>query len=1072
MEAYPQEENVEEQALVGEDVALEVPEGESEGILPYLSEKFPQKIEKVFQKFLEELTVHGMTEEDAKDRLLQELMHTPAFEYTIWRVILVEPDYQETEEEIQESQEAAVLFDWLQGFGGGQALDGQSIDILLCNYFPNRNYTELLDYLTEEYPDVPDVELMFLRNKVREQEMEGMYLESDNGEDHNDSTVGKSKVPPPLQPVRGQRGSVSGGRTPKLQKNNGRTRWLYENARIARMYLRRWEGNVFKAFISEIGISVGFRAYMTIWFVAATAFAVVYGFHAMFTLFHRLFSPFESEYLASAAVFACILLSIIFTGSYFTALDRILKGWIFLDDETYFGDQNWAEAYNSKISEYREQDLGECANPVEATQAMHLLPPVVERTFLFLPGGKKGWFRRELWMGILVISSTIAPFFYAAISAAVDEANAFSAIGHFVHFNLMSALAITFCYWFYMWYFGLRKKYQAYKRNKGMPEQLRLALDLEFLQEWGLDERSVRRNIFTLGLCAAPLLVMFWITSYDDLKVTTNWIITSGAIFVLLLFLREVWRSETWKERMPYVVLILIAIFFIFGLIGAIQAKSYLIVVFVLLSLGTQLFLIRHRQVANVDEVSWLLEFSKSLQQGGMMSPTPAGDTETQMEPKTPGQRQRDVRKRLRKTLKLQRAISRTTDPNREGSFIPGSKILGAIFDLPCYNKCCGAKDDIVEETLPEADHTKRGWWRLPDRYWGDVAVHPTIETKGRCEPLEKLVISVSPRLAGWFVFSFFILTVVALVIIGNSEGEGYLAAKVITGQAESAPPIRPAVCRMRFGESLNIQDLAVLNWLSDKEWGVVHFLISKVFDPNYGPEVVLMNSFDGFQPAFYHFYLPAEKESYFVMRSPPVAETRMRDLDMWGESIVYGVLGAVVPYVRFFDDSLAEKFVHSLFLLKKMLDPDDVRKRDALAFVTTSVQLWAGGFNNTYTRNGNGEEHKVPYTEPITFVGHGSNGGIARLAAARFGLPVVTFNAPGTRWLEERFKVKDNKYNELNVLSDNDIGSTIGAHSGARQYIACSADSMQQCSTIHQTICELQTRCGFSGGRVVVCPP
>ena len=1054
MEEYPHEEYEAEHGLVGmeaglpegDEGALPAPDadGETEGILPYLSEKFPQKVEKVFQRFLEELTAHGMTEEVAKDNLLQQLMNQPAFEYTIWRIILTESDFQDTEEEIQESQEAGELFDWLQVFGGGQTLDDQTIDILLCNYFPNR-YQELMDFLESEYPEVQnkDFEFHFLKNKVRKQ-AERLNDGSEAGEEVQDmdDTIGKQKASPTLRQVNAeQRGSLGAARPPILTKNNGRTRWLYENARIARMYNRRWYGNLFKSFISEIGMSVGFRVYMTMWFVCATIFAVFFGFHEMFTLFHRLFSPEEFSFLSQVAIFSCILLGVVFLGSYFTALDRVLKGWIFMDDETYYGDEDWSKTYNDKLEKEGDLDLDPVSNPVERTRAMHLIPGVKERTFMLLPGGRKGYYRREFWLGVIVISSTIAPFFYATITAAVDSENVYTAVGHFVHFNLMSAVVFTYSYWLYMWYFGLRKKYAAYKRNKGLNKTLKkgekvpYAQDQDYLCEWGLDERSVRRNIFTIGLTIAPLLLMFWVGSYNSIKVTVPWIITAGVIVVVLLCLREVWRSEVWQDRMYYVVLVLLLVFFGFSFAGAIAAKSSVIAVFVLLLFMTQLLLIRHRPIANVDEVTWLFEYIKKIQMngGGVMSPTPAGGDGEGLEPKTPGQQQRDKKKKLRKTLKLEHAITAHTDPNREGSFIPLNDVFAAFTDMPCLNRCFGNNNGIDEDTLPVPDHTKRGWWRLSDRYWGDVAEFPTIEARGRCEPTEKLILTMSPKLAGWFMLVFFIFVFIALVVGGDVDGPAATLLSVDASRTEGLTPmlVRPPICRLNFGTAqMSINDLALLTWLSSNT-AIYNILeLPRLFNRT---ERVHLVNFVYEEQKFYHYYVPSTGESYITMRQEAGAVTRMRDLDMWGESMLFGVMSTVIPFIRFFSEDLAHKVVDQFTFLKTMLDPTD-NDDDVLAKATAYIHLWkAGVLDLTYDTSGS-----VVYNgaqTPIVMLGHGTNGGVARLVAARFGLPAITFNSPGTRWLLNRYLVPDNSHNEINVLSTNDLSSIVGMQSGARQY-------------------------------------
>eukprot|EP01059_Diplonema_ambulator_P019415 TRINITY_DN3262_c0_g1_i1.p1 TRINITY_DN3262_c0_g1~~TRINITY_DN3262_c0_g1_i1.p1 ORF type:complete len:1022 (+),score=365.69 TRINITY_DN3262_c0_g1_i1:35-3100(+) len=992
-------------------------------ILAKLNALYEDKVGLVIQKLMESLQERGLSEEAAGEELVHSLLNEPAFVYMIWRLILTDEAYQTTEQELIDAEDAIELLDWLKTFGGG-VINEDDVDVLLCTYHPNK-YSELLEYLMEQYPHVPQMEFFYLKNKAQKLKDEQSQAISDGDGDLQvgEITMGKSsKIPPPLQPIT-TKSSLQA--SPKYRKKNGRTKWLYDNARIARLYQKEFRKTGIIPMIEEVGISPWFRIFFSIWLLAATVLAVVVGWHCMFVLLTRMFLPIDSNYLTGLATFSCFILSINFAGTYFTALDRILNGWIFMDDETYYGDQDFSVIYNEKVKDEGLDELGTVSNPPEVTQCPHLLPPVAERTFLGLPGGKKGWIRRELWITIPVLTSTVLPFLYSLIWTATEGKNVYEVLGVFVEWNILNALFLTFAYWLYMWYYSMRKKYSAWCRNK--ESDVKWNVDLEFLQEWGIDERSVRRNIAVTVLSSVPLMIMFWIVSYKDLHITTMWIITAASVAVLFMLLREAWMSDSWKEKIPYVIGVLLAVFFLVGLIGSIVSGRGIIVVFLLLAVMTQMLTVRHRQIANVDELVWLFEFLKTVYERVLVTEDDAPLSTRGAEPKTPGALQRDVRKKLNKTLQKERRRAAETDPSREGSMFPCMNILTALFSFPWCIKKCSSR---TEETGPieDPDEVKRGHWRLGKRWWGDDAIPPTSETKGKYEPTDKLVQSVSPKLAGWFMLVFFIWCLVAfsLAHLLNQPASGSFNLESI-GKASTMNSY--PVCQMTFlSDTLNIVDLAKINRAA--YLGRVNNVLS-------GKLYTSAQSGDGYK------LLSKDNLRVFVVSSPLENGYMMRDLDVWGDSLAFSVASSAVPFLRFFGDDVTQRFVDGLRFLKSALDPSDVDSKDKLYHLTEAVISAKSGGNT------------------VLVTGHGTNGGIAKIVAARAQVPVVTFNAPGTHWLEKRYMQTSNIRNELNVVAYNDVSAQVDVQTGAQQMIRCeSSHTMAECYGIEHTLCELEKGC------------
>eukprot|EP00659_Diplonema_papillatum_P007567 gene7567-11593_t len=1046
---------------MGGDEDVEPP---GKAIVAKVSELYPDKVSQVIQKLLDEMQAGGLSWESAREELVYCLLHQPPFVYLIWRLILTDEAYQMTTEELEQAAAANDLLDWLRTFGSG-IIDEQSCDVLLCTYHPNK-YQELLDYLMEQYQnDVPEMEFFYLKNKVQKMKSDESRDVSDGfeGDDYENSHKAQ-KMDLTLMPVGKTEANLM--RTPRLlqvRKRTGRTRWLHENAKIARKYHAQFHGNAFAAFARAIGVSPGFRVYVSIWIAAVIVLSVLFGFNGLFMLLTRTFIPVDYEYLTVVAMFSCFVLAVTFLGSFLTTMERIAKGWVLMDDETFFADEDYATLYNDKTGASRrrrndrrrqrsdvpgdgaaadddyDDDAPEpLSNPANETGCPHLLPPYTSRTFLLLPSGRR-WLRRETWLGVLVLATVVVPLFYAVIRTAVEGDAVYAAVGFFVEWNIAAFCALCALYFVYMWYFAMRKKYAAWKRNK--QGDVSKAVDIEFLQEFGLDERSVRRNLIVVVGSAVPLVITFWIVSYEDIHVTADWIISAAVVAILLLCLRECCRTDSWRDKIPAIVLALVAVFFVVGLISSISAGGAMVTLFVFLAIATQMMLLRHRPVANPDEVFWLFEFLKTVDQ--RLRREALDGAYQPKTPKTPGALQRDVRKKLSKTLQRERARARDSDPNREDSWIPCLSILGAAFDFPCLSRSCTREspEDAVPASPSVVDDIDRGFWRLNERYWGEHATLPTSEAKARGEPTEKLVQTLSPRIGGWFMVCFLVVCILVFALSQELREPDTIDTITVSATPPTDPLNSYPVCRMKKSLlptfELSIIDAAFLAKIAYAPEATARQAVEQALALEAGKWSLLpvgqangVNNGNNGQPLFYHFYSNVTAESVIVVRSPFEWEFLLRDVDIWGESVLLQVFSYVFPPARFFTRQQEKDFVKGLHAFKSVVDQSDVQEVDRLSPLTRYFYSWA----KAPLRDAHGQA--VPFSEAILLAGHGTNGGLARIVASRFSLPVVTFNAPGTSWVESRFSMGTNIAQEVNVASPTGLLYNVDRQTGMQQII------------------------------------
>ncbi|CAK9110544.1 Putative lipase ATG15 (Autophagy-related protein 15) [Durusdinium trenchii] len=99
-----------------------------------------------------------------------------------------------------------------------------------------------------------------------------------------------------------------------------------------------------------------------------------------------------------------------------------------------------------------------------------------------------------------------------------------------------------------------------------------------------------------------------------------------------------------------------------------------------------------------------------------------------------------------------------------------------------------------------------------------------------------------------------------------------------------------------------------------------------------------------------------------------------------------------------------------------------------------------------------------------LYITGHSLGGGLAKLVAAKVGIPAVTFMAPGlesTSYLVFRQNMIQDLHNvALTVMPDNDVVSRVDIQSGITIKTECEGN-MLHCHLLYPTICNFLDRCG-----------
>eukprot|EP00756_Hemistasia_phaeocysticola_P026743 Hpha_TRINITY_DN16080_c0_g2::TRINITY_DN16080_c0_g2_i1::g.121447::m.121447 len=990
---------------------------------------------------------------------------------------------------------------------------------VFCKYY---DYPEALQaYLIEAYPSdlsgkrtAPDADMFYLNGryarmkaKTRGEEEageEGGEVEGGEGEGEEEERESSKED----ESSSTEAASVGKGRQVGRQRVL-RSQWLGENARVA-AHLNKGHGGGLRKMAQELGLSPGFRLYIGGWLWVAACFSLVLAFHFGTVLLSRMFVPLTGGFIATASLVVCFILFVPFVGSWLTVVQRVVEQWGRMDDKVYFGDKDFSLDIEAKS---RSRDKEPCPpnkyGPAEDHDEMVCsLPPTYTRTIMMLPTRAM---RRETWLGILFLLTTVVPFFFAIGFAFAVKAGTMYMVCTFFVYNMTLVMCLLVVYWLYMWYYGMRRKYRAYKKwskvnrdekkNKGRRDDDDDSEEDDkgtreynaMLAEFAMDERSIIRNLILVLACFLPFLILFLFVSSPNVDIAPEWAVSAMAVILMLFATREVMRSSTMKKWVPLVVMIMLLIMLIIGIAGAAQMGGGAIGVFLTLGAMSQMFCVRYRRdtseydpsAAVADMLTAVTRFEDRL--GVKVMEMEDRDKLQELSPRH-AKKSQDVKRSVMSDASegaVRRMIGSVRDnydatigadkPRREPSLIPCYHTLRVAFTaIRCCKVCRGGRK------LPDAgrQHDLSYPWAPTDPYIADEST----------DPEEKLIQSVSPRAIVWFYLIFIILLAVMFSVRDGLMNESRTgAAENAVSQTGSGAMTKHGypVCRMQWKNALNfgIVDFAMLADLSYASIPCGDESVGGACIPTLFPRTETANNVFATEFAEYfghtdlrmvvskadhtfpdedfsqkkgpgvhwlHFYSPREKQHIIVLRSMLEGSHLIgRDLDIWGDSIAAQVVSALVPGFRWFSDGMMSDFVRGLAFVKDAFDGDE---EDYLQPLVSYINRLKGGTLQLVAdpvgivRNNTGDKATEPTNlewGEVTFVGHGTNGGIAKILGARFNAQTVTFNAPGTKWLGKKMEFTEHNPRETSVVPTHDIMTWIDSQTGGVQYIGCGVKSI-----------------------------
>ena len=193
-------------------------------------------------------------------------------------------------------------------------------------------------------------------------------------------------------------------------------------------------------------------------------------------------------------------------------------------------------------------------------------------------------------------------------------------------------------------------------------------------------------------------------------------------------------------------------------------------------------------------------------------------------------------------------------------------------------------------------------------------------------------------------------------------------------------------------------------------------------------------------QPEFLDFYNKETKSHAIVVRAAANrGGTLLRNLDMMGDSAAYQLAALFAPTIGGWDINERRAFVAGIA---------DVKLVASNSNVTGDIDSYLQDFViSTLNKTDPNERHSA------VVVGFGFNGAIAAIAGAVTETPVVTFNAPGTSLLAEKYDINssptahNSRRHSLHMRTTQSLVGLLGESDdlGATHILACDGEEEQK---------------------------
>ena len=929
-------------------------------------------------------------------------------------------------------------------------------DVLKTHYPKALELTELANYLYDSEEEPPQLLDTQTRGHVGYTLSQKTYTETQGGEGLTSGQSGSggdvdtkmSTQPKPSFPAEDSVAAVVAARRPEMTRKF----WLESNAKIAKHYYRYRKGGFIKRMTRNVGLTVAFRVYYGVILLLAAVYWLAYAVHFEYQLLWKLFTSVpvaNGGFLPQLGLVCMLWVSIYMFASFLTTITKTLTQWVFLDDAIFFGDVNFAKLWEERVDTKQHRPrLTSIMNPLYTRRPrnpvpLHLtavLPPHMRLTVFGLPTSRN--LCREWYLAGMILFTTVIPLFYAVIRSPVEGQNIFFAVPYFIEWCVGYGIAVHAVLFAYAWSLSVRSKYRAYYewRKFKRPQGVSLGADPAVLPEWGMDQTTVGQNSIAFFCSLAPVIIMFWMTFRSEAE-SSEWSGIALAALFCLFIIREVVRDVKYKQTTFFVVTTLIFLFVVMGIVGNAKLDYTAVLLFLFLVVVAQGFTVPHRvratKYVDVESVHKLMgaKLSGQDQKDKKAAKRAAkraakGDDRVEVRVDDDADARSDaysdaVEEDGRRLLPQDKVASLSNSAVREVASgghktsedaIPLKRLCLALCNFPC---CPWSYKDL------DKPHPYPHFANHP-AYYGSA------NTKSYQHPLRKVQQSVSVPVMIWFMLLVLVCSGAVIGLARRFEeptdgGGSFLdrgqAVNLATAGPQANPILNPPtrlpypVCSMGFG-GLSITDMAILAELSYYPTYQTNTTVARMlsqggydrihgalYDGPYGEQV-------GENSTMYRVIVTGYRNTatshvVLVVRSNLDGRELGRDLDIWGDSLAFQALAALIPVLNFFDVALASRWVATLAAAKRTFDGNEEPEYVFRPLIRAVEKLQA-------------ENHRTA----VTLVGHGTNGGIAAVVGALTDKPVVAFSPPGSAFLTAKYDLKENPRHVTIVPAKSEMAS------------------------------------------------
>ncbi|KAL0479521.1 hypothetical protein AKO1_007778 [Acrasis kona] len=195
----------------------------------------------------------------------------------------------------------------------------------------------------------------------------------------------------------------------------------------------------------------------------------------------------------------------------------------------------------------------------------------------------------------------------------------------------------------------------------------------------------------------------------------------------------------------------------------------------------------------------------------------------------------------------------------------------------------------------------------------------------------------------------------------------------------------------------------------------------------------------------FFDLYDAAKNLSIITVRGTDTPLDMIQDLDIWKETLLLQTASVVGPFVSFWPDQLTIGIIKWVSKLETMTMNAKVNGEDRFYYTVL----------DDYVRN-------ISQYRQVIMVGHSLGGGLCKIVGSRYGIPAITFSAPGVVNSRDKFGISLDAINKwsVSIRPHVDLVSRIDKDGGMIQFVDCEL-TFDKCHSIVRTTRSLIESCG-----------